>query len=309
STESATSHASGRSFANTSSERAKVSGEYLNNSSNTTRPMSTSTAAPSSARNGPGTESGASDSLGSRPRVARLAFRAYLLPPASPSPRGFATGPDRAAIMGRHDAAAGAGNDSGGEKETRDPLPRAVQRVRGPRAREASRAARRGPGPGSARDRRPDHALGRVPRVQRARDRRARVVPARRLARITWRRWHFPCLGARVAAELRSEGRSMEGAKPDQVSVAESFLRALKRRGIDYVFANAGTDFAPIIEALVKLRHDAGSLPRFITVPHENLAVAMAHGYYLVTGKPAGVMVHVTVGTANTVCALMNAYR
>nr|MBO2514572.1 hypothetical protein [Gammaproteobacteria bacterium] len=211
--------------------------------------------------------------------------------------------------MGRHDAAAGAGNDSGGEKETRDPLPRAVQRVRGPRAREASRAARRGPGPGSARDRRPDHALGRVPRVQRARDRRARVVPARRLARITWRRWHFPCLGARVAAELRSEGRSMEGAKPDQVSVAESFLRALKRRGIDYVFANAGTDFAPIIEALVKLRHDAGSLPQFITVPHENLAVAMAHGYYLVTGKPAGVMVHVTVGTANTVCALMNAYR
>src|SRR5690606_32091977 len=76
-----------------------------------------------------------------------------------------------------------------------------------------------------------------------------------------------------------------------------------------HVFANAGTDFAPIIEALVKLRHDAGSLPQFITVPHENLAVAMAHGYYLVTGKPAGVMVHVTVGTANTVCALMNAYR
>ncbi|MFS8608439.1 MAG: hypothetical protein LOD94_10660, partial [Gammaproteobacteria bacterium] len=101
----------------------------------------------------------------------------------------------------------------------------------------------------------------------------------------------------------------MEGARPDQVSVAESFLRALKRRGIDHVFANAGTDFAPIIEALVKLRHDAGSLPQFITVPHENLAVAMAHGYYLVTGKPAGVMVHVTVGTANTVCALMNAYR
>ena len=44
-------------------------------------------------------------------------------------------------------------------------------------------------------------------------------------------------------------------------------------------------------------------------VPHENLAVAMAHGYYQVAGKPAGVMVHVTVGTGNTVCALMNAAR
>ena len=54
-------------------------------------------------------------------------------------------------------------------------------------------------------------------------------------------------------------------------------------------------------------RKDA--IPRFITVPHENLAMAMAHGYYQVAGKPAGVMVHVTVGTGNTICALMNAAR
>jgi len=37
--------------------------------------------------------------------------------------------------------------------------------------------------------------------------------------------------------------------------------------------------------------------------------MAMAHGYYQVAGKPAGVMVHVTVGTGNTICALMNAAR
>src|SRR5690606_37720237 len=101
----------------------------------------------------------------------------------------------------------------------------------------------------------------------------------------------------------------MQGAKQGQVSVAETFLRALKRRGIDYVFANAGTDFAPIIEALVKLEDRADEIPRFVTVPHENLAVAMAHGFYLVKGKPAAVMVHVTVGTGNTICALMNVYR
>ncbi|HEX5419655.1 MAG TPA: thiamine pyrophosphate-binding protein, partial [Gammaproteobacteria bacterium] len=92
-------------------------------------------------------------------------------------------------------------------------------------------------------------------------------------------------------------------------SVAESLLRALKRRGIEHVFANAGTDFAPLIEALVKLGGEPGAVPRFITVPHENLAVAMAHGYYQVSGRPAAVMVHVTVGTGNAVCALMNAYR
>jgi acetolactate synthase-1/2/3 large subunit len=93
------------------------------------------------------------------------------------------------------------------------------------------------------------------------------------------------------------------------ISAAEGLLRALKRRGIDHVLANAGTDFAPVIEGLVRAAGRKDAIPRFITVPHENLAMAMAHGYYQVAGKPAGVMVHVTVGTGNTICALMNAAR
>jgi acetolactate synthase-1/2/3 large subunit len=100
----------------------------------------------------------------------------------------------------------------------------------------------------------------------------------------------------------------MDGADT-QTSVAEGLLRALKRRGIDHVLANAGTDFAPVIEGLVRLTGRNEAIPRFITVPHENLAMAMAHGYYQVAGKPAAVMVHVTVGTGNTICALMNAAR
>jgi acetolactate synthase-1/2/3 large subunit len=35
----------------------------------------------------------------------------------------------------------------------------------------------------------------------------------------------------------------------------------------------------------------------------------MAHGYWLVTGRPQVVMVHVSVGTANAVCGLLNAAR
>ena len=37
--------------------------------------------------------------------------------------------------------------------------------------------------------------------------------------------------------------------------------------------------------------------------------MAMAHGYYRVAGKPAAVMVHVTVGTGNAINGLMNAAR
>jgi acetolactate synthase-1/2/3 large subunit len=89
---------------------------------------------------------------------------------------------------------------------------------------------------------------------------------------------------------------------------AESFLGRLGARGIDYVFANAGTDFAPIIEAVS--RNSGGrKFPRFVIAPHENLAMAMANGYYRASGQPAAVMLHVTVGTANAVCQVMNMAR
>src|SRR4051812_33375325 len=88
---------------------------------------------------------------------------------------------------------------------------------------------------------------------------------------------------------------------------AQAYIARLAERGVDYVFANAGTDFAPIVEALA---HATGAkAPRFITVPHENVAMAMAHGYYRITGKPAAVMVHVTVGTANAINGVINAAR
>jgi acetolactate synthase-1/2/3 large subunit len=95
---------------------------------------------------------------------------------------------------------------------------------------------------------------------------------------------------------------------PTDTMNAEVYLSQLARRGVEYVFANAGTDFAPIIEALA--RQSGGvKYPRFLIVPHENLAMAMAYGYYRATGKIAAVMCHVSVGTANTICGLMNAAR
>jgi acetolactate synthase-1/2/3 large subunit len=99
-----------------------------------------------------------------------------------------------------------------------------------------------------------------------------------------------------------------ESNKPAQPA-AVSFIQTLLELGIEYVFANAGTDFAPVIEALVDLQAQGRPHPRFFTVPHEGVALAMAHGYYLASGRPAAVMVHVSVGTANTLCGIMNAAR
>ena len=92
-------------------------------------------------------------------------------------------------------------------------------------------------------------------------------------------------------------------------SLAEAYLGLLRDRGVDYLFGNAGTDFASVIEALSKSATEGTRAPTPITVPHENLAVSMAHGYFLATGRPQAVMVHVNVGTANGLCGIMNAAR
>lgn len=101
----------------------------------------------------------------------------------------------------------------------------------------------------------------------------------------------------------------MSQKKLEQTTAAEAYLTLMADRGVSYLFANAGTDFAPLIEAMSKIEIKGGAMPKPITVPHENVAVSMALGYYLATGRPQLVMVHVNVGTANAVCGVMNAWR
>ena len=90
---------------------------------------------------------------------------------------------------------------------------------------------------------------------------------------------------------------------------ADVYLGTLAARGVDYLFANGGTDFAPIVEAYAKGRARGWPLPEAVVVPHENLGVAMAHGYTMLTGRAQAMMVHVGVGTANALNGLINASR
>src|SRR5438105_12856464 len=92
-------------------------------------------------------------------------------------------------------------------------------------------------------------------------------------------------------------------------SVAEAYLALLAERGIEYLFANAGTDFAPIVEAYAKAAHSGLPMPKPLIATHENLAMSMAHGYAIASGKVPAVMVHVSVGTANALCGVFNAAR
>lgn len=94
-----------------------------------------------------------------------------------------------------------------------------------------------------------------------------------------------------------------------KLSVAESYLRHLAAHGVEYLFGNGGTDFAPIAEAVARSEADGAQIPTPVTVPHENVAVGMAYGYAMVTGRPQAVMVHVGLGTANSINNIFNASR
>jgi acetolactate synthase I/II/III large subunit len=92
-------------------------------------------------------------------------------------------------------------------------------------------------------------------------------------------------------------------------NVAEAYLALLAERGIEYLFANAGTDFAPLVEAFAKSARTGAPVPQPVLATHENLALSMAHGYAIVSHRVPAVMVHVSVGTANGVCGVFNAAR
>ncbi len=110
-----------------------------------------------------------------------------------------------------------------------------------------------------------------------------------------------------MATKKRPAERAQKKASPE--TVAEAYLSLLKARGVDWLFANAGTDFAPIIEGLTRGKTAGLDMPEAVAITHENVAVGMAHGYYLVTGRPQAVMFHVNVGTANALMGLINAAR
>lgn len=99
----------------------------------------------------------------------------------------------------------------------------------------------------------------------------------------------------------------MDNSKSAMITAGGAILARLKTVGVDYIFANSGTDFPPIIEGLAEAAAKQIPLPKAVVIPHENAAMGMAYGYYLATGKAQGVMAHTNVGLANCAIGAINA--
>jgi len=113
------------------------------------------------------------------------------------------------------------------------------------------------------------------------------------------------------APQSRETSRDIDNNEhPDTAgrTVAQSYMAALKACGIRHVFATA----APISRRSSRHPAEPAGRRRHARIRHRAARArrrAMAQGYYLMSGNMAGAMVHVNVGTANTICAVMNAAR
>jgi acetolactate synthase-1/2/3 large subunit len=76
----------------------------------------------------------------------------------------------------------------------------------------------------------------------------------------------------------------------------EAILEAFRKLKIDYIMSSPGSEWSPIWEALARQKLDNKAGPTFIESWHETLAVNMATGYTLMTGRPQAVLVHAGVG-------------
>src|SRR5258708_36598429 len=68
-------------------------------------------------------------------------------------------------------------------------------------------------------------------------------------------------------------------------SAAHYFLEGLVDLGVEYIFANLGTDHVSLIEEIARWDSCGRKHPEIILCPHEIAAVHMSGGYALATGN------------------------
>jgi acetolactate synthase-1/2/3 large subunit len=89
----------------------------------------------------------------------------------------------------------------------------------------------------------------------------------------------------------------------------ETDLRALAANGVDLLFYCGGTDNFMFMESVKKFEVLHRPHPKLYTCLHESAAIHAAYGYYMVSGKPQAVILHVDCGTLNAGGAWVNSWH
>jgi acetolactate synthase-1/2/3 large subunit len=87
---------------------------------------------------------------------------------------------------------------------------------------------------------------------------------------------------------------------------SDFMVDVLRSLDIEYICSNPGSSFRALHESVIN--YGGNQKPEFITCCHEESAIAMAHGYSKIEGKPLAVFAHGTVGLQHAAMGIYNAY-
>jgi thiamine pyrophosphate-dependent acetolactate synthase large subunit-like protein len=87
---------------------------------------------------------------------------------------------------------------------------------------------------------------------------------------------------------------------------SDFMVDVIKTFDIKYLPANCASSYRAIHESLIN--YGVNRMPEFISCMHEESAVAMAHGYFKIAGKPLLSLCHGTVGLQHASMAIYNAW-
>ena len=87
---------------------------------------------------------------------------------------------------------------------------------------------------------------------------------------------------------------------------SDFMMDVLKTLNFEYITTNPGSSFQGLHESIIN--YGGNKAPELLTCCHEESAVAMAHGYAKIEGKPIMALLHGTVGTQHGSMAIYNAY-
>ena len=97
-----------------------------------------------------------------------------------------------------------------------------------------------------------------------------------------------------------------EAARVKGIPGSDFMVDVIKSLDIKYLPSNCASSFRAIHESLIN--YGGNKMPEFLTCMHEESAVAMAHGYFKIAGKPLLTLCHGTVGLQHATMAVYNAW-
>ena len=95
-------------------------------------------------------------------------------------------------------------------------------------------------------------------------------------------------------------------SEPRQLYGSDALAAMLRRLDLPFVALNPGSSFRGLHDSLVNYAGNRD--PQMLMCLHEEHAVAIAHGWAKVTGRPLGVILHANVGLMHAAMAIYNAW-